>query len=263
MFTAFTTSLGVRGQSGTTQGTRGRTDPVQRELQRRFESETIERALAARPRRRAEHERRLILTQIREDFLRIQIVNDDLQKSVPRTGTLDLKALAKFASEITKCAERLKDNLALPEVERAAELPGLKAQTEIEQLRLSLPVLSNVINLFVENPVFGKYRVIDAKLSAQARRDLEQIIKISRQVKGSSEKLQRAGPPAAPASRESRAIPAFPGAEGFGSTTPGGRGGRVIFVTNLDDEGPGQLRGELTGLRTGQTFHLLGVNWSD
>lgn len=37
-------------------------------------------------------------------------------------------------------------------------------------------------------------------------------------------------------------IPAFPGAEGGGAYTFGGRGGRVIVVTSLADSGPGTLR---------------------
>lgn len=47
-------------------------------------------------------------------------------------------------------------------------------------------------------------------------------------------------------------LPAFPGAEGFGATTPGGRGGRVVEVSTLDDDGPGSLRSviDLEGART-------------
>ena len=51
---------------------------------------------------------------------------------------------------------------------------------------------------------------------------------------GKSESPPAAAAPAQPL--------AFPGAQGWAATTPGGRGGRIIRVTNLDGEGPGSFR---------------------
>jgi pectate lyase len=65
----------------------------------------------------------------------------------------------------------------------------------------------------------------------------------------------------------SPALPAFPGAEGFGSQTPGGRGGRIVEVTHLNDGGPGSFRAaceqetdkRIIVFRTGGVIELKGT----
>lgn len=55
-------------------------------------------------------------------------------------------------------------------------------------------------------------------------------------------------------------LPVFPGAEGFGTSTPAGRGGEIIKVTSLADSGVGSLRGALEkkGPRT-IVFEVSGI----
>ena len=47
--------------------------------------------------------------------------------------------------------------------------------------------------------------------------------------------------------QSSHLIPAFPGAEGHGRYTQGGRGGKIVHVTNLNDAGEGSLREAVKG----------------
>ncbi len=58
-------------------------------------------------------------------------------------------------------------------------------------------------------------------------------------------------------------LPVFPGAQGFGTDTPAGRGGKIIEVTTLANDGPGSLRAALNNpepriivFRVGGTIEL-------
>lgn len=184
------------GQTGA-QGTRApRTDPgAQRGIQREVDRElmfkgmmdSVERGdvgtqTGARPAR--------LMAQLKEDFARLQVVNNELARARESGGELDFKMVAQSASEIKKRAGRLKENLLLPEP--AEDRPKASSGIDAWQLRAALAELDRLVFSFVHNPGFQSVRVIDAEWSAKARSDLERIIELSGRVKKSSERLHRA-----------------------------------------------------------------------
>ncbi|WP_040420474.1 pectate lyase family protein [Actinopolymorpha alba] len=69
----------------------------------------------------------------------------------------------------------------------------------------------------------------------------------------------RASMPATDTGVQSQAIPAFPGAEGFGAYASGGRGGSVYFVTTLADSGPGSFRDAVSQPNRTVVFAVGGI----
>ena len=137
-------------------------------------------------------EPRLAFAQIREDFLRLQVVNNDLARAASGGGELDLKLVAKSAAEIRKRAERLKENLALPEAAEGEKVPASPPPADPGQLRAALSRLDGIVLRFA-NALHAKgVGRFDVQSSARLRLDLEAIIGLSGRVKKGSEKLAEA-----------------------------------------------------------------------
>jgi hypothetical protein len=185
----------VRAQSApSTQGTQGRggrTDKVQRELERRVEMQMIERALREGGSRHVRRYPPLVLDQIREDFLRIQVIDRKLMQATAGGDTLGLELVTRSAGEIRKRSRRLKENLALPRPEAPPAMRSrIVVEATSERLRIALTDLSNLIDEFVSNPMFEQSKLVDARLSSKARQDIEAIIELSSQIKRVSAKLR-------------------------------------------------------------------------
>ena len=125
-------------------------------------------------------DRNTTLAEVREDFWRIQLANDDLNSSLSSQTTIDTRMIAKTASEIRTRAKRLKENLTLPRPEKN---PESQTVTTTSDLRSSIAKLTKLIDSFVSNPMLSQKHVVDATLSLQASRDLEDIITVSAEIK--------------------------------------------------------------------------------
>lgn len=139
---------------------------------------------------------RLALAQLRGDFVRIQVLNNDLARAVSRGGDLDPRFVSKSAAEIRKLATRLRDNLALPapaveggrdEAKTAAAPPA--------QLGPALSALDGLILKFVDDVASKGVYLLDAQSSAKARQELEAIIELSAQLKKAGETLGKSTRP--------------------------------------------------------------------
>ena len=174
----------------TAEGRQTGVERIIRERQRVMNNRRVEEGLRRSAGARREEEEKLALAQIKEDYVRIQIVNNELAEAVSGPGKPDLKLVAKSTSEIGKRAERLLHNLALPELTADVERVKVPAEGQA-RLQPSLQMLRRLVDRFVRSPLFREVNVIDTQVSTRARRDLEGIIELSDRLKKESERLDR------------------------------------------------------------------------
>jgi len=157
-------------------------------------------------------EARLALVQIKEDFMRLQVVGHEMKTAATATATLDYGSVAKGTEELRKRALRLKKNLVFAQPESGREQKGRRDPPEREkrqaalvmlddlskgspdsgQVKHSLATLVLTIKSFVTNPLFQQSNVVDTALSLKASADLDDMIELSDKLRKLTKKLSEA-----------------------------------------------------------------------
>ncbi|MGH9907600.1 MAG: hypothetical protein ACRD8U_18675 [Pyrinomonadaceae bacterium] len=131
-----------------------------------------------------------IAAQVTEDFDRIQVIYNDVLRTMSAGKSFEQGFLSESVAGINRCASRLKTNLALPQSTEAGK--NEQSQTGIgpDHLKVSVAALLKHISNFVTNPLFESAGVLDVELSTRASRDLNEIIELSGRLKKTVTKLK-------------------------------------------------------------------------
>jgi hypothetical protein len=129
---------------------------------------------------------------IKDDFERIQLINNDVLQTDAAVAP-DYKRIAAAAEEIRQRATRLRANMFTPPAAKEERKPENKAAhtAEPQTLKSLLSGLDDAIHSFVSNPMFTNLNVVDVERSAEARRALEQVIKLSAQLSKEADRLRK------------------------------------------------------------------------
>ncbi len=122
--------------------------------------------------------------EIKEDFERIQKVNDDLLRLTAVKTPMNYSAVLKFVSEVNRRAARLQSNLFPTDPERKKEAKNKQSiNTESPDVKILLTALDVCINSFVHSSLFENINLVNTADSHKAQKDLETIINVSSAIK--------------------------------------------------------------------------------
>jgi hypothetical protein len=196
VFFVFAASLSLRGQQNIPPSDAGQQDSFNRRDMRDREAALRTKAKAEN-KRAYERDPKLFIAQIKEDYERIQVLNNELRRAASNAAALDYKRVSTASAEVRKRAARLRENLSFPEAEEDASAAEAKAQKpevvfDAAQMKASLSTLDELIVSFVTNPVFqSSPSVVDAAQATKAGRALRDINALSADIKRNADRLSK------------------------------------------------------------------------
>jgi hypothetical protein len=134
-----------------------------------------------------------LFEQIREDFTRLQLINNEMMQTVFVKRNIDPKLIVKTTSEINKRASRLSENLVRPRIDDKASVQKSDDSRNDRSLEASLLALDHCIMSFIANPLFKQPNVVDSQNALKARSDLNLIVRLSKELKTTMGNHSKAG----------------------------------------------------------------------
>ena len=126
------------------------------------------------PRHPYTRDRRRAEASVRNDYRKLQIVNNNLMERMfdqSSTHKITNKEIRSSLSEIKKCAERLRYSFGIPKMKANAESDVALAPGLIQ--------LNRAVRSFVDNPLFQQPGVYDAELASQAGKDVGEVLRLA------------------------------------------------------------------------------------
>jgi hypothetical protein len=117
-----------------------------------------------------------------------------MMSAAMRAAEPDYKTVAESLADIRRRAERLRENLVLPEPEvKGEKRPEPKPAGDAAGMKAALLALDRSIMGFVRSPLFKNTGVLDAAAAARAGRDLDDVIERSRLAEKDAGRLAKKG----------------------------------------------------------------------
>lgn len=131
----------------------------------------------------ANERRRSLFPQINEDFQRIQVIHNEIVRMLQPEKNLNYDRLAELTDDLKKRSARLRENLCLPDPEKAEAKPAHSETIDESHMKKNIVALHDLVVDFVANPIFKNLGVVDAKMVDTATVNLNTLIDISDEIK--------------------------------------------------------------------------------